>query len=275
MDAGFQVTALTRGGSSHSFPPSVKAVTVDYDSLDSLTSALKGHDAVVSTIASVALVKQLNLVAAASKAGIKRFIPSEFGSDTFHERTRQLPCYADKIAVQDALKHEAASGRMSWTAVVTGPFFDWGMKVGFVMNLKGKSITLYDGGERPFSTTTLASIGKATAGVLKHSKETENRAVYVQDFVPTLQQLAAMGKRAMGPDGWKEDYVSVDEMLNEAWAELKKDQPDPSKFVMHFIKATIVGEGFGGQFQKLDNDLLGVSGMREEEVQELINRLAK
>ena len=42
LNAGFKVTVLTRQSSAHSFPSSVTAIPVDYDSLKLLTNALKG-----------------------------------------------------------------------------------------------------------------------------------------------------------------------------------------------------------------------------------------
>lgn len=275
MDAGFKVTVLTRKDSSHSFPSSVTAVPVDYDSLDSLVSALKGQDAVVSTLASVAIATQLLLVEAAAKAQVKRFLPSEFGSDTLNEKCSSLPVFKDKVAVQDALKKEAASGGMTYTLVVGGPFLDWGIMVGFIMNLKGKSITLFDGGDRTFSTTSLPTLGKAVVGVLQHPEQTKNRAVYVQDTSTTLKKLATLGKKATGAEGWNESVVAVDEVTAQAWAELQKEKPNPGIFVYNFIKASIWGEGYGGHFQKLDNDLLGIKEKSEAEVQEIVNGLAK
>ena len=163
---------------------------------------------------------------------------------------------------------------MSYTLVCTGPFLDWGIMVGLIMNVKGKSIELYDGGERIFSTTSLPSVGKAVAGVLKNLDATKNRAVYVQDTATTLKDLAAKGKKATGPEGWKEDVVSIDDLLAKAWEELKKEKPNPEVFVYNFIKAAIWGEGYGSHFQKLDNELLGIKGMSDDEVQALVNSYA-
>ena len=47
LDANFTVTALTRPGSTHSFPSSVKVAEVSYDNAESLTASLKGIDAEV------------------------------------------------------------------------------------------------------------------------------------------------------------------------------------------------------------------------------------
>jgi uncharacterized protein YbjT (DUF2867 family) len=249
-------------------------VEVDYESLESLTNALRGQDAVVSTIASAALAMQLLLVEAAAKAGVKRFLPSEFGSDTVHPKTSQLPSFGHKVAVQKALEKEAQTSGMTYTLVINGPFFDWGMRVGFVSDVKGRSITLWDGGERVFSTTTLITIGRAVVGVLKHPVETKNRAVYVQDTALSSKQLLEIGKRATGDD-WKANVVSLDDHVHKAWQELQNPHPDPAKFVMNFITASIWGEGYGSKFGKLDNELLGIKEMSEADVEALIRELAR
>lgn len=229
----------------------------------------------ISTLASLAIGTQLLLVEAAAKAHVKRFIPSEFGSNTLNEKTGAFPVFKDKVAVQDALKKEAASGGMTYTLICNGPFLDWGILVGFIINLKGKSINLFDGGDRVFSSTSLPTIGKAVAGVLAHPEQTKNRAVYIQDTATTLRKLAAIGKKATGADGWTENVVSIDEEIEKAWAELKKDKPNPDNFVLNFIKASIWGEGYGSRFEKLDNELLGIEGKSDAELEELVYSLAK
>ncbi|KAI3328008.1 NAD(P)-binding protein [Xylariaceae sp. AK1471] len=267
LKAGFQVTVLTRQSSTHSFPKSVTVKSVDYDSVESLVGALEGQDAVVSTLGAMALSKQLHLVEAAVKANVKRFIPSEFGSDTKHPKTSKLPVFADKITVQEALTKEAANGSITYTTVHTGPFFDWGLRAGLLLNLGEKSIVLYDGGERLFSTTTLESIGKAVVGILKKPEETKNRGVYVQDAALTLKQLKAIAEKATGT-AWQAKEVSVEnDVLAPAWAELKKEKPDPSKFIIPFIITSIWGEEYNGHFQKLDNNLLGLKEFTEAEIE--------
>ncbi|KAK8095658.1 hypothetical protein PG999_013680 [Apiospora kogelbergensis] len=273
LAAGFQVKVLTRQSSNHKFPNSVEVAPVDYDSLDSLIAALKGQDAVVSTLASMALEKQLLLVEAASKAGVKRFIPSDFGSDTVHPKTSKLPVYGHKVAVQDALKREASnagSGDMTYTLVLCGPFLDWGVQASWLLDLKAREINLWDGGDRIFSTTTLPSVGKAVVGVLKHPDETQNRAVYVQNAALSARDLARYAKRATGDD-FKEHQPSVDEELNSAWADLKANTT-PDKWAMKFITAAVYGEGYGAHFAKNDNDLLGIKDMNEDEIVALIKK---
>jgi hypothetical protein len=52
-------------------------VKVDYKSLESLTKVLEGQDALVSAVASLAVLSQRLLIDAAVKAGVKSIIPSE------------------------------------------------------------------------------------------------------------------------------------------------------------------------------------------------------
>lgn len=146
--------------------------------------------------------------------------------------------------------------------------------VGLLMDVKGKSIKLYDGGQRRFSTTSLPTIGKAVVGVLRNLDATRNRAVYVQDTAVTLRDLLAMGKEAVGAEGWTEEVVAVDDVLARAWGELKKEKPDPEVWVYSFIFAAIWGEGYAARFEKLDNELLGIEQMSGDEVQALVNRYA-
>ncbi|TGJ87303.1 hypothetical protein E0Z10_g1444 [Xylaria hypoxylon] len=275
VKGGFHVTVFTRKSSSNEYPPSVTITPVDYDSVESLTAALQGQDAVVSTLGSAGFSKQLNLIEAAVKANVKRFIPSEFGSDTSNPKNAGLPVFADKITVQKALVKEAANGNISYTYIYTGPFFDWGLKVGFVLNVSEKSIALYDGGERNFSTTTLGSVGKAVVGVLKKPDETKNRKVYVQDAAPTLKQLKAVAEKVTGA-AWQGKEVSVEtDVLAPALAELGKENPDPSKFVFPLLITSIWGDGYGSHFQKLDNELLGLKEFTEADIEAVVAAATK
>lgn len=88
------------------------------------------------------------------------------------------------------------------------------------------------------------------------------------------KQLAAMGKEAVGADGWEESVVPVDEVLGLAWAELRKEEPNPHVFAIGFIKAVIMGEGYGSLFEELDNELLGLGQMSDADLKGLVHELA-
>lgn len=201
-------------------------------------------------------------------------MPSEFGCDTTNTKTAALPIFAaGKASVQKVLAEKAKAGSLSYTLVISGPFLDWGLQVGFLLGVKDKKATLYDGGERAFSTTKLSDIGKAVVGVFRNPDQTKNRAVHIQSASPTLKALTEIAKKASGqPEAWTETVVKVDDTLAEAEAELKKENPNPAIFAIKFLHSAIFGEGFGSKFEELDNDLLGVKQLSQAELEELVAR---
>lgn len=130
-ESSFNVSVLSREGSTSTFPEGVKIVRANYDSPDSLKSAFDGVDAVISLVGSSSLGDQNKLVDAAIAAGVKRFLPSEYGSDTTNPRVNELsPIFGGKISTVDYLKSKESE--ISWSSIVTGVFFDW---VGFEAGL--------------------------------------------------------------------------------------------------------------------------------------------
>jgi hypothetical protein len=95
--------------------------------LDALKAAFAGHDAVVSVVGTLAVPAQRVAIDAAVAAGVRRFIPSEFGIHTRKVRGTAIGgILSGKIEVVDYLEGVAAEhSEFSWTGVTTGLFFDW------------------------------------------------------------------------------------------------------------------------------------------------------
>lgn len=81
----------------------------------------------MSTIATAALANQGIIIDAAVKAGVKRFIPSEFGINTTKISGGIAKILATKIQIQkDRLKRAVEENEgFSWTGVSSSMFFDW------------------------------------------------------------------------------------------------------------------------------------------------------
>ena len=103
----------------------VKVFRTDYTPA-SLKTALTGQDAVISVLGGGSLGDpQFALIDAAVAAGVKRFVPSEYGSDTTDEKVVAfVPFFKGKQAVTAHLRKKESEG-LQWTGVITGPFFDW------------------------------------------------------------------------------------------------------------------------------------------------------
>lgn len=270
----FQVTVLTRPESKHTFPSNVTVKTVDYKSSSSLVEALKGQDAFVSTLSANALEDQKLIIDACISTGVKRFIPAEFGSDTTNPLSAKLPVFGGKVSVQQYLKERTASNKeFSYSLIINGPFLDWGMAVGFLVDVKGKKAVLKDGGDRVFSATTLASIGQAVVGTLLHPDETANRAIYVRDINTTQNQLISLAKKFVGEDGWEISNVKSADLEKSSNEALAKGDMSPGVWV-NYIYRSIFGEGFGSEFTKVDNELVGIKGLDEKGLEALMKGIA-
>lgn len=221
LSADFQVTILQRALSTSKPPsadhPNVTVKPVDSDfALPDLTAALRGHDAVVAAFPLPGrLQHHLRLAYAAAEAGVRRFIPADFGScDAAHpEALKRLQLYRDKVRVRERceeLEREFGSRGFSWTALVCGHFFDWGLRDGLLhFDIDKREALLLDGGNIPASASTLGRIGEAVAAVLKRPDETANKTLFVQSFNPTQRDvLAALEKATDGAEWTVEEAES-------------------------------------------------------------------
>lgn len=243
---------------------------VDYSSVESLTNALVGQDAVVNTlgIGTVSRETHLRLVEAAHATGVKRFIPSEFGGDTAHPLTAKLPVYADKVDVLQRLYElSQKSSQFSYTAVANGAFLDWGIKHNFLVNFAGPTTPIYDHGDVKFSATTLSTVGKAVAGVLQHLEETKNRYVYVSEAEVTQNQLVLLSNRG---DQIQRVQVNTEDLEAQAYDAIKQTPPDFYTFAVNLLWRATYGGKFGALFQKTDNDLVGIKKLSELELSRVV-----
>lgn len=127
----FKISALSRAESKATFPENVNVKKADYSSHAALVEALTGQDALICTLNDEAAGVQVQLIDAAIEAGVRRFIPSEFGGNEMEAIVPELEGgLAGKRAIIDILKQKATEaaglGReFHWTGVNNGVLFDW------------------------------------------------------------------------------------------------------------------------------------------------------
>ena len=124
-------------------PNTVNIVEVNYNDDNTLRKVLRHQDAVVSCLGDVpaAVQAQDALLNASLAAGVKRFVPSEFGSDTTNRHVMSYPFFRAKVEHQRLLRQAARIYRdFSYTVLITGPFLDWGLsKVPFIINVGSRT----------------------------------------------------------------------------------------------------------------------------------------
>ncbi|KAF9776508.1 hypothetical protein IL306_005291 [Fusarium sp. DS 682] len=278
LAASLKITVLTRVGSANKVLALANSNTVmvrevDYGSHSSVVSALDTVDMVISTLGFTNLYGiQKSLIDASIEAGVSRFIPSEFGNDSANRLVRELPVFAEKIKTQEYLQSKVAEHpEFSYTFVYNNSFLDWQLQIGFMVNLKDHTATLYDGGDVVYSATRLSTIGKALAAIAKNLDATKNRHIYIHDIAITQNQIIEIAKRIDGKE-WTTTVASTAEIEEKAHQALKSSDPaEVAGSALGFITRACWGEGYGGDFsKKSNNDILGLPGLSTEGLEELV-----
>ncbi|KAH6988378.1 hypothetical protein EDB80DRAFT_654461 [Ilyonectria destructans] len=192
----YNLTALVRDKSSMPFfPAQVMVIQVDYESHESLVSALQGQDVLVSVLGKSALHCQGRLVDAAIVANVQRFIPAEFGANLKNPKTRSFPTYASKVCLEDQLMRNCKLSNLSYTLIYTNCLLDWAItsQGALLVDPSQRLVKLYDGGNTTFSMTSMATVGRTVVTVLDHYDETANRAICVHDVA--ISQIELLGTR--------------------------------------------------------------------------------
>jgi hypothetical protein len=170
-----------------------------------------------------------------------------------------VPLFGPKRAVADHLRKNEPS--ISWTGISTGPFFDWGLQVGFLgFNLKNHSATIYQPGhDQRFSTTTVADIGTAVAHALlpANNSQTKNKYIYVRSLTTTQDEILAALEKATGAP-WERKPTDLPPLVADATEKLKKGDYSG---VLALLMNALWDPECGMDFDKrgiLSNELLGV-----------------
>lgn len=120
----FNITVLSREGSTAKFPAAVTVIRSDFSNA-SLDAAFHGQDAIISTVGAAGFEEQKKLVDSAVRAGVGRFIPSEFSSSSQDAAIVELlPLFGQKAALIEYLKTKESTA-FTWTAIACSGLFDW------------------------------------------------------------------------------------------------------------------------------------------------------
>jgi len=271
----FNITILTRKAGSQKFPPDVTVKEVDYDSLDSLTEALKGQDALIDSTSIFDSKVATRIVDAAVAAGIYRYIPSDFGLDPVRCHVPSLPVFGIKALTWQHVKQKAAEndGKFTWTIITNGPLLDWSLRNGFMgVDIKNKKLSLYNDGETVIPYTMLADVAKAVVGTLLHADETANRIAYVHSAVKSQKQMGALAQEAVG-GSWETTTVDVDAIYANCIASIDKGIMTPDVMYPQLLYACSKKE-FAQPWSRSDNALFGIKELSDDELKEVCKQIS-
>lgn len=226
VNDNFTVTVLKRASSKspNNYPSGVKVEQVDDAfAVEDLVPIFQSQDAVIVTIKGTQVDIQKRLADAALKAGVKRFIPADFGSvDSASEHAQEcVPLFKNKTTVIEYLTKLANENEsFSWSSLVCGHFFDWDPaflhvwpkenRADIVKNLKA-------------SYSTLAQVGRATSRILQRPEVTANKVMFVQSFCVTQLDIVQAFERASDA---KYEVEWLDDETYERQQMIKRDEGD-------------------------------------------------
>ncbi|PMD29423.1 NAD(P)-binding protein [Hyaloscypha variabilis F] len=270
IDANFQVTVLTRAAKPGAYDTSVKVVEVDYTSVDSLTAALKGIDALVSAVGHGATESQTILIDASVAAGVKRFIPSEYGSVSTNSKLETFPIYAPMFKIKHYLQEKAKAGKLTWTVLACGGFLEFLFGQPFLLDFANHKANLFDEGDNRMTSTSLPNVGKAIASILKNAKATENKIVRISEVIVTQNGLLKIAEEVRPDIKWEISKVPTSAILKQGLDGVAAgDFSMPT--VMKILTGTVAaGDTYGAAYDETDNELLGIKEFSEEDLKKLV-----
>ncbi|SLM36762.1 hypothetical protein LPUS_06436 [Lasallia pustulata] len=162
---------------------------------------------------------------------------------------------------------------MSYSLLFTGLFLDWGLEGGMIVDVKGRKVRLYDGGDVVVSFSTTDTIARAIVACLMHPEETKNRGVYVQDVATSQYRIVEIARRVDPGSSWDLKHASTVNLEREAQEAFERKDPNPMSMAGSVFRMYFGGDAYNQPFKKLDNELLGIKGMDDSQLESLVRKI--
>ncbi|CAG8788977.1 20159_t:CDS:2, partial [Racocetra persica] len=171
-------------------------VYADYNDKSDLIKAIKGTDVFISAVRGNGSFYdvQLPLLNAAKEAGVKRFIPSDFGFDLAALKDNGIEPH-QFIEGKFRFMEELDKSGLEYTHISTGIFTEFLEKSGF--DIKNKKATFLADGNTKIYTTSLVDIGRYTVESLK-VPEARNGNIGVYGAILTYNEMLQKFEEATG-----------------------------------------------------------------------------
>ena len=237
----------------------------------------------ISAVGRNVIANQIDLLRwADTTPSVKKFFPSEYGTDiayspdSAHEKPHQ-----QKLKVRRYIESDVKN--LEITYLVTGPYSDIFLGKGSPGNekagsfdVKARKAVILGDGKGKVSFTSMKDVGVLVVAALLHPKEAKNKALKVNSFTTTPEEILKEFEKQTGKK-WRWEYTSVEELRKGEEDALAKGSPLATLWTLKRIWT----EG-GTLYDNRDNGLIGEPQMEglEEQVRKSIeeqvrNRIEK
>ncbi|GIC90224.1 aromatic alcohol reductase [Aspergillus udagawae] len=271
--AKFNVTVISRKGSEATFPPGVTVRKTDFSEAD-LEAAFKGQDVVISALGAMGFGEQKKIVDTAVRAGVQRFLPSEFSASSQDDAVLQLlPLFRQKTELIEYLKGKEAEG-LSWTGLATAGLFDWGLENGFLeFDIANRTATIWDGGNKSFTLTNEKHLSEAVVSILQHPQDTSNKYLHIASVETTQNDILAALEEITGT-GWTVNATTTEEQVSEG---VRKLGAGDFSGAFTLVRATCFGSipGLRANYAKDETLANGMLGLKLDSVKDTVERVVR
>nr|WP_262895627.1 aromatic alcohol reductase [Chryseobacterium paridis] len=160
------------------------------DSIEELSSIFKKYDTVICCSGFAAGNGiQIKITKAVLDAGVRRYIPWQFGVDYDQiGRGSAQPTFDEQLDVRDLLRSQ---NKTHWLIISTGMITSFLFREDFgVVSLKNKTVHALGSWDHSLTLTACEDIGALTAAVLFHQPELLDQIIFVAGDTLTFEEIA-------------------------------------------------------------------------------------
>lgn len=218
----------------------VEEADVAADTIERLAGIMRDYDTVICCVGFAAGAgTQLKIARAALAAGVKRYVPWQFGVDyDVIGRGSPQDLFDEQLDVRDLLRGQRAT---EWIIVSSGMFTSFLFEPAFgVVDLDTTTVASLGDWDTEVTVTTAEDIGILTAEIVYATPRIADEVVYLAGDTISYGQLAAVVERVTGAAVTRV-HRSVDQLVDE----LRRDPDD----TMRKYRA-VFAQGKGVSWQK-------------------------
>ena len=168
----------------------IEAVDLVAESIENLANVFRKYDTVICCSGfSIGAGMQLKITKAVLEAGVRRYVPWQFGADYDKiGRGSAQPVFDEQLDVRDLLR---AQSKTHWIIVSTGMITSFLFREDFgVINLSQQVIHALGDWQNSLTLTACEDIGALTVEVLFHQPEILDQVVFVSGDTVTFEEIA-------------------------------------------------------------------------------------
>ncbi|KAI1456734.1 NAD(P)-binding protein [Annulohypoxylon moriforme] len=229
---------------------SLEAGDLANDSAAQLARVFSGFEVVISCSGfGLPSGTQTKLTEATLAAGVKRYIPWQWGIDyDVVGQGSSQDLFDEQLRVREMLR---AQGKTKWVIVSTGLFMSFLFKPEFgVVDLQGRKVRALGRWEGRLSVTTARDIGRVAAEIVLDPREGEGGVVYVAGDTVSYRRIAELVKARFGGE-WTEEVWDEEFLKGKL-----RERPDDG--MLKYANVWAVGRGVAWDMDSTLNNKRGI-----------------